>query len=539
MQSELRMRVNSLLMRTLEKATLEVVSESVIMVCNHYNLDVGEALALVGGVRSEEVSMKKRGGSKAKVSKELKSVTKPEKQVKEKSAFPLPFGVKVIVEGGCCGLAYNNGLFTQCEKVRLEGNYCKTCQKEADGSSKSKPLNGTVADRLSCALMDFRDTKGRAPLPYSRIMAKRGLTRETVEEEVARLNLEISEEHFEESSARGRPKVEKKKKVSAESVEDLLAKMMETREDDMTEIGSQADTEVMSDSEDDNEDGVNVEEELAHEKQERSDMKTAELEQKRVEKANKLAEEKAQRAIERASALATAREEKEAKLAQEKSERASALATAKAEKEAKLAQEKIEKEAKLAELALAKAEKEANLALAKAEKEAKIATQKAEKEAKLAQEKAEKEAKLALAKQEKEAKLEQEKAEKEAKLAQEKAEKEAKLASAKKPVSKKAQEKPAPVAKKAPEKPAPVAKKAPEKPAPASASASAPPAKKVTVTRITIEGIQYLKTTENLLYNPETKEEVGIYDPETQTIKPLPEESDDELDEDEYESDDN
>ena len=524
MQSELRVRVNSLWMRTLEKATLEVVRESVIIVCNHYNLDVGEALALVGGVRSEEVSMKKRGGAK-----ELKSVTKEvkTKEVKtkaSKSAFPLPFGVKAIVEDGCCGLAYNNGLFTQCEKVRQgEFNYCKTCQKEADGSSNGKPLNGTVADRVSCALMEFRDTKGRAPLAYSRIMAKRGLTRATVEEEVARLNLEISEVHFEESSTRGRPKVEKKKKVSAETVEDLLAKMIETREDDMTEFGSQADTEVMSDSEDEGE-GFNVEDELAHEKQERSDMKTAELEQKRVEKANKQAEEKAQRAIERAIALASAKEEREAKVAQEKSER-----------EAKVAQAKAEKEAKLAELAIQKAEKEANLALAKAEKEEKLAlakAEKAEKEAKLAQEK---EAKLALAKAEKEAKLAQEKAEKEAKLAQEKAEKEAKLASAKKPVAKKPEpvaKKPEPVAK----KPEPVAKK-PE--ASASASASAPVAKKVTVTRITIEGVQYLKTGENLLYNPTTKEEVGIYDPETQTIKPLPEESDDELDEDEYDSDGN
>ena len=61
--------------------------------------------------------------------------------------------------------------------------------------------------------------------------------------------------------------------------------------------------------------------------------------------------------------------------------------------------------------------------------------------------------------------------------------------------------------------------------------------KKVTVKRITIEGKQYLKTAENLLYDPETKEEVGIYNEATNSIKALPEDSDDEIEEDGYETD--
>ena len=61
--------------------------------------------------------------------------------------------------------------------------------------------------------------------------------------------------------------------------------------------------------------------------------------------------------------------------------------------------------------------------------------------------------------------------------------------------------------------------------------------KKVTVKRITIDGKQYLKTGENLLYDPETKEEMGIYDPVTNTIKDLPDDSEDELSEDEVSDD--
>jgi hypothetical protein len=67
------------------------------------------------------------------------------------------------------------------------------------------------------------------------------------------------------------------------------------------------------------------------------------------------------------------------------------------------------------------------------------------------------------------------------------------------------------------------------------AVAAAP--KKVTVKRITIEGKQYLKTADNLLYDPETKEEMGIYDPVLNTIKQLPDDSEDELDEDDMSDD--
>jgi hypothetical protein len=63
--------------------------------------------------------------------------------------------------------------------------------------------------------------------------------------------------------------------------------------------------------------------------------------------------------------------------------------------------------------------------------------------------------------------------------------------------------------------------------------ASEPPNKKVKVSRIQISGKSYLKTVDNVLYDPDTRDEVGIWDPETKTIKPLPEE-DDEDDEDDY-----
>ena len=61
---------------------------------------------------------------------------------------------------------------------------------------------------------------------------------------------------------------------------------------------------------------------------------------------------------------------------------------------------------------------------------------------------------------------------------------------------------------------------------------------KVTVRRVTIGGQEYLKSGTGILYNPETKEEVGLHDEETDTIKALPDDDEEELEEDEYATDD-
>lgn len=173
------------------------------------------------------------------------------------------------------------------------------------------------------------------------------------------------------------------------------------------------------------------------------------------------------------------------------------------EKEAKkLALEKERENKKAEREALRLLDKEAK----RMEKEAKVAQEKAAKEAKLAEEKAAKEAKLA-----------EEKAAKEAKLAQRQKEKEEKESSkAAKGSSKKAKEVTV---------------------EPVAAPVAAPAPTKVTVSRITINGVEYLKSGANILYDTKTKEEVGLYDPVSKTIKELPEEEDEEEAESDYEED--
>ena len=74
--------------------------------------------------------------------------------------------------------------------------------------------------------------------------------------------------------------------------------------------------------------------------------------------------------------------------------------------------------------------------------------------------------------------------------------------------------------------------------APAVVTEVVAPVEKVTVSRITINDIKYLKSSTNILYNPDTREEVGLYDPETKSIKALPDDEEEEMTEDNYESDD-
>jgi hypothetical protein len=181
------------------------------------------------------------------------------------------------------------------------------------------------------------------------------------------------------------------------------------------------------------------------------------------------------------------------------------------------------------EKAAKKAALEEERALKKQEREAKLAAEREEREAKRKLE-------AEIKKQEREAKIAQEKAEREAKRAAEKLERDQKKAAEK--AEKEAQK--ASKTKKAPEgkvaKAEPVAVTAPVVEKPAAAPAPAPAPAKVSVTRIQINGKAYLKSSTNILYDTNTKEEVGLWDPESKTIKDLPDE-DEEVEEEDYESD--
>jgi len=600
------MVVSVLVMKSLERAAREYARECVLACGSRYNFDAEEALKELNleNVGIQVNAMKKRGSNKAgKVVKEVKMKEVKMKEVKEKAVkekrHPLPFAASGVNESGCRGLAYNGGLFTQCEKARLEsGRYCHVCQKESDGSASGKPSNGTVEERLSCGLMEYRDGKGRKPVAYMKIMERDGLERVAVEEEAGKRNITLDEIHFavvdEKKTVSGRPKALKRNvTVESVSVEDLFAQLV----DDDSEDDSESETVLASDIEE-------IADSREQEKMERCEMKDADNESKKAEKEHKQVINKAAKE-EKMAADKVAKEEKmaadkvakEEKIAADKAAKEEKIAADKVAKEEKIAADKVAKEEKIAADKVAKEEKIAADKVAKEEKiaadkaakeqkiiddlaakvakEEKIAADKVAKEQKIAADKVAKEQKIVddlEAKVAKEEKMAADKVAKEEKIAADKVAKEEKIAAdkvakeqkiindlaakvakeekmaadkvakeekmAKAKEAKMAADKVAKESKKELGEKVAKAKESGEKVAKAKESGEKESGekKKVTVKRITINGKQYLKTCENLLYDPETKEEMGIYDSETNTIKELPDDSEDEVSEDGYES---
>ena len=424
--------VTELLMKTLENNAKNLAIRCITEAAGRHGFDASEEIRVLG---LENLSLIRKQMAKKSVGS--KKEKKPLRE--KKSVFPMPFIPELVDMAGCQGLAFNRGLFTQCAKKCMEnGNFCSGCQTEADKNASGCPDCGTVQARCATGLYEFKDSKGRSPVSYIKVLEKLKLNQESAIEEAGKLHIVLDNEHFvlaeakeKSKKSKGRPK--KTGAVQADNVTDLFAK-----------LSSESDDEVIEDLE----------------------------EEKPVKAAKaKLSEE-----------------EKAAKKAALEEERALKKALAQQQRDAKIAEERAEKEAK----------RKAEAEIKKAEREAKIAQEKEEREAKRLQEKA--------------------------------------LAEQKKEGSKKSVKKALAEPNKEESKPAPKPDQKPDqKPAPV-VTADAPVTAKVSVTRIQIAGKAYLKSSTNILYDPTSKEEVGIWDPETKTIKELPQEDDDEEEEEDYDA---
>ena len=89
---------------------------------------------------------------------------------------------------------------------------CKTCANQCRTSGTGKPTYGLISDRKNhidggSTFNSWRDPTGKIVTPYSKVIAKMGITRGEAEKEAARLGWSISEEHFETlKRSAGRPK---------------------------------------------------------------------------------------------------------------------------------------------------------------------------------------------------------------------------------------------------------------------------------------------------------------------------------------------
>ena len=481
--------VTELLMKTLENVARGLASKCIMESGKRHGFDVEEEIRLLG---LEKVCLtRKPMGKKGSKEKKVEKLVSKE----NKSLYPMPFVPEKVNMVGCGGLSYNRGLFTQCTKKRMEnGKFCNGCQSEADKNASGCPDCGTIESRLQSKLYEFKDPKGRSPTSYIKVLEKMKLPIEKASEEAGKLSIVIPNEHLISIEApkktKGRPKsVKKSGAVEANDVSDLFAKLTVENNDD---------TAVSSD------DGEDVPIKKAKLSDEEKAAKKALLEEeraiKKAEREAKLNQEKEEREAKRKAEIDIKKAEREAKVTQEKEER-----------EAKREAEKLEREAKReAEKLLKKTVKAAPKDATKTEE--KVATKDATKtEEKVATKDA--------------PKTEEKVAPKDAPKTEEKVATKTEEKVATKVATKDATKTEEKVATK-------VAPKTEEK----VATKDAPKSNKAV--KMQICGKAYLRTSDNIMYDAVTKDEVGIWDPESKTIKPLPDDDEEELEED-YDDDDN
>jgi len=165
-----------------------------------YGFDVTEALEHLG-VADMKINRAPGKGKKGR-----------EKPKKTQATVPLPY-CGVTNEDCCRGIRLNHGLMTQCVMACCDGgDYCTTCQNQANKNANGLPTYGRIEGRGSAG---WRTPGGKQPVEYGNVMEKLNITRETATQEAAKLGLTIPEEQFAKREAqRGRPA---KKKGAATS----------------------------------------------------------------------------------------------------------------------------------------------------------------------------------------------------------------------------------------------------------------------------------------------------------------------------------
>jgi len=318
-------------------------SRAVEFLAEKYGFDYEEALR---SLELENTTVKR--GVKTGPKKEKKE--KAEKVIRNTPSIPLPF-CGAVCDEWCKGIRLNHSLYTQCTMEPADGEFCKTCQKQAD-KNEGAPTYGHIRDRVEKGA-DFRDPKGKPVVNYGNVMEKLNISKEAATEEAAKFGWEIPEDQFEvkkaqrgrpkkdtsasdtesengevkEKKPRGRPKKEKKV-VSASVGDDLIANLV-------AKANEQSDADAQSSDE------AVAEEPVADAQS--SDEAVAEepvTKPAKAPKKPKMTDEEKAKAKELKKAKAEeAKIEAKAKAEAESKAKAEAEAKAKAEAEAKAAQE--------------------------------------------------------------------------------------------------------------------------------------------------------------------------------------------------------
>jgi hypothetical protein len=180
------MTVTALVIKQLENAAKDVSRQHVKLLADWYSFDAEEAIKRLE-IEAPLTLEEKKMARKAKAEGDDSSTDSKKKTV------PLPW--MGVVNPDCCqAIAYNYGLFTQCQKKKVGTFYCAACTKAAAETVIGAPPCGTVADRLAAA--EYKDSKGRVPVEYGKVLYKLKLTLDDAVEAATAKGLVIPTHHM-------------------------------------------------------------------------------------------------------------------------------------------------------------------------------------------------------------------------------------------------------------------------------------------------------------------------------------------------------
>jgi hypothetical protein len=211
--------IKNVVATSIEKCATDLAIRCINACAVKYGFDANEALKML--------CLENTTLTKTTKAKNLSSEPKEKKpRASKKDVFPMPFIASLVNPTLCNGLAYNKGLFTQCTKKQVDGSvYCKKCIKDL-GEVSGIPSCGTIHQRLASGLYEFKDSKGRSPVSYIKLLEKQKLTIDNALDQADALGVEIDELHFTpiatKKASRGRPKKEKSE-IKADNATDLFS----------------------------------------------------------------------------------------------------------------------------------------------------------------------------------------------------------------------------------------------------------------------------------------------------------------------------
>ena len=360
--------------RGLRTAVLEFTREAVSELCRRGLLtgSVDEALAALNLDSCKAVSSR----SKASTKREAKSAGVGRTK---KPGMIVPCCGEVVNDW-CMGVKFNHGLHTQCTNGPLSsGEYCKTCQKQADCSATGKPPYGDIRARVSEGV-DYRDPKGKLTLPYANVAEKMGLDIDAAKVEASKFGWTIPDSQLTKRvTKRGRPAKsaavsdtdsetsekpvlkkrgrKPKKKVAKATDEDQIAALVAEAYEEETKVSKSPKKPKMSAAEKEAAKAAKLAEKEAAKAAklaEKEAAKVAKLAEKEAAKVAKLAEKEAAKVAKKEAAEKLKAEKKAAKVAEKEAAKAAKVAEKEAAKAVKVAEKEAAKAAKLAEKAAKK-----------------------------------------------------------------------------------------------------------------------------------------------------------------------------------------